>query len=110
MKSKTKLWLGGAALVALMAALVLLGLDRMGIGPNVGLPFGYYGKFNQVLGQIEGNPEFEVIRTTLHRDMELEDFYITVRTLDEREVRLRFEGADTRPISSLLQELKKVGM
>ena len=42
--------------------------------------------------------------------MELEDFYITVRTLDEREVRLRFEGADPRPISSLLQELKKVGM
>ena len=42
--------------------------------------------------------------------MELEDFYIMVRTLDGREVRLRFEGAETRPISSLLQELKNVGM
>lgn len=110
MKRKMKLWLGLATLAASLSILLLGGLSAIGFGPNLGLPFGYYGKFNQVLGQIEGNPELEVIRTTLHRDMELEDFYITVRTLDEREVRLRFEGADTRPISSLLQELKKVGM
>ena len=110
MKSKTKLWLGLATLVASLAILILVALSAIGFGPNLGLPFGYYGKFNRVLGQVEGNPEFEVIRTTLHRDMALEDFYITVRTQDEREVRLRFEGADTRPISSLLQELKNVGM
>ena len=92
-----KLWLGLATLLASLSILLLGALSAIGFGPNLGLPFGYYGKFNQVLGQIEGNPE-------------LEDFYITVRTLDEREVRLRFEGADTRPISSLLQELKNVGM
>ena len=110
MKKKTKLWLSLATLVASVSILLLVALSAIGLGPNLGLPFGYYGKFNQVLARVEGNPELKVIRTTLHQDNTLEDFYITVRTLDEREVRLRFEGADTRPISSLLQELKNVGM
>jgi len=108
MKSKTKLWLGGAALVALISVLALLGLERIGIGPNLGLPFGYYGKFNRVLAHVEANPELEVVRTTLHRDSALEDFYITVRTQEKREVRLRFEGAHTRPLSDLLQELENL--
>ena len=110
MKRKTKLWLGLATLVASLSILLLGALDRIGIGPNLGLPFGYYGRFNRILARIEANPELEVIRTTLHRDMALEDFYITVRTQDEREVRLRFEEAHTRPLSDLLKELKKVGM
>ena len=62
------------------------------------------------MARIEANPELEVVRTTLHRDTALEDFYITVRTRDGREVRLRFEEAHTRPFSQLLQELDKVGM
>ena len=95
----------GFILIRLLGA-----LDRIGIGPNLGLPFGYYGKFNQVLARVEGNPELEVIRTTLHRDSALEDFYISVRTQDKREVRLRFEEAHTRQLSDLLQELEKVGM
>ena len=110
MKSKTKFGLGLATLVASLFILILLALDCIGIGPNLGLPFGYYGQFNQVLARVEANLELEVIRTTLHRDMALEDFYITVRTQDEREVRLRFEEAQTRPLSDLLQELKKVAM
>ena len=93
-----------------MGVLSLLGLDLMGIGPNLGLPVGYYGRFNRVLARIQAGPDIEVIQTTLHRDQELEDFYITVRTQDERDVRLRFEEAHTRPFSELLQELKKVGM
>jgi hypothetical protein len=110
MNRKTKLWLGLATLVASLSILLLGALDRIGIGPNLGLPFGYYGQFNRVLARVEAKPELEVIRTTLHRDMALEDFYITVRTQDEREVRLRFEEAHTRSLSDLLQELKKVGM
>jgi hypothetical protein len=93
-----------------LAVLMLFGLDRMGLGPNVGLPFGYYGQFNQILARVEANPELEVIETTLHRDSALEDFYITVRTPEAHEVRLRFEEAHTRPLSELLEELKKVGM
>jgi hypothetical protein len=95
MKSKTKYWLGLAALVASLTILIFLALDRIGTGPNLGLPFGYYGQFNRVLAHIEADPELEVIRTTLHRDTTLEDFYITVRTRDKREVRLRFEEAHT---------------
>ena len=110
MNRKTKLWLGLATLGASLLILLLGALDRIGIGPNLGLPFGYYGQFNRVIARVEANPELEVIRTTTHRDMVLEDFYITVRTQDEREVRLRFEGAHTRSLSDLLQELEKVGM
>jgi hypothetical protein len=110
MRSKTRFWPGLATLFALLSILILSVLDRIGSGPNLGLPFGYYGQFNRVLARVEANPELEVIRTTLHRDMALEDFYITVRTPDEREVRLRFEEAQTRSLSDLLQELKKVGM
>ena len=110
MRWKTKLWLGPATLIASLSILSLLALDSVGIGPNLGLPFGYYGQFNRILARIEANPELEVTRTTLHRDMALEDFYITVRMQDEREVRLRFEEAHTRPLSDLLQELKQVGM
>ena len=110
MESKTKLWIGLATLVASLSILILLALDRIGMGPNLGLPVGYYGQFNRVLAHVEANTDLEVIRTTLHRDMALEDFYITVRTRDERVVRLRFEEAHTRPLSDLLQELKKVGM
>ena len=110
MKRKRNLWLGLATLVASLSILFFLAVDLIGIGPNLGLPFGYYGQFNRILARIEANPELEVIRTTLHRDMALEDFYITVRTQDEREVRLRFEEAHTRSFSELLQELKKVGM
>ena len=110
MTRNRKLWLGLATLVASLSILLLTALDRIGIGPNLGLPFGYYGQFNRVLARVEANPELEIIRTTLHRDMALEDFYITVRTQDEREVRLRFETADTRQLSDLYQELKKVDM
>ena len=110
MKSKTKFWLGLATLGASLSILILFSLGRIGIGPNLDLPFGYYGQFNRVLARVEANPELEVIQTTLHRDTALEDFYITVRTQDEREVRLRFEEAHTRSLSDLLQELKKVGM
>lgn len=110
MKSKTKFWLGLATLVASLTIVIFLALDRIGIGPNLGLPFGYYGKFNRVLAHIEADTELEAVRTTLHQDTTLEDFYITVRTQDERDVRLRFMGAHTRPLSDLLQELKKVDL
>ncbi len=84
--------------------------ELYGMGPNLGSPIGYYGRFNRILARIEANPELDVIRTTLHRDMSLEDFYITVRTQNKSEVRLRFEEAHTRPFSELLQELERVGM
>ena len=110
MKKKKKLLLGTATLVASLSILFFLAVDLIGFGPNLGLPFGYYGRFNRILARIEANPDLEVRRVDLHRDSTLEDFYITVRTPTDGEVLLRFEGASDRPFGELLQELKKVGM
>ncbi|MEZ6038531.1 MAG: hypothetical protein R3F29_13705 [Planctomycetota bacterium] len=98
------------ATLSLLTGMTLIGLDFMGVGPNLGLPVGYYGRFNGVLARIQAASEIEVIRTSLHRDLELEDFYILVRLPDRREVQLCFEGANTRPFSELLEELKKIGL
>ena len=113
MKTKRKLWPRVATLVAslsILAVLFFVACDLIGIGPNLGLPFGYHGRFNRVLARIEASPDVEVLRTTLHRDDALEDFYVTVRTQDGREVRLCFEEAHTRPFGELVQELEKVGL
>lgn len=99
----------GATLACLGVA-VLAGLDWIGIGPNLGLHFGYYGRFNRVMARIEANPGVQVVDTKLHRDMQLEDFYITVRMRDDRELRLRFEEAHTRPFPELELELEKAGL
>ena len=106
---KRRRWPRRALLVVTLSGMSLLILDLLGgFGPNLGLSIGYYGRFNRVLARIQASPDIEVFRTTLHRDDALEDFYITVRTQDEREVRLRFEEAHTRPFSELVQELKRV--
>lgn len=97
------------ATIALVAVVSLFALDVLGIGPNLGLPFGYYGRFNQVMSRIQAIPEVRILETSLHKDVELEDFHITVQTKDGREVRLSFAGANAKPLSDLLQELEKVG-
>lgn len=114
MNDNKKLWLGRAVLLGLtsvaLVVLLLVAADFMGVAPNLGLRFGYYGRLNRVLARVESNPQLEVLRVDLHRDMTLEDFYITVRTATDGDVRLRFEGADQRPFHELLEELAKVGM
>ena len=90
--------------------MLFLAVDLVGIGPNLGFPFGYYGRLNQILARVESNPDLEVRQVDMNRDIALEDFYITVRTPTGEDVRLRFEGASDRPFGELLQELKKVGM
>ena len=112
-KPNKKLWprlaLLGASL-SILTILILTAGDLMGLGPNLGFPFGYYGRFNRVLARIEASPDVEVLQTTLHRDLELEDFNVTVRTQDGREVSLTFAGAHERPFDELLEELEKVGI
>jgi len=113
MTEKRKLWPRVTALVvslSIVSAMLLYVGDAMGVGPNLGVPFGYYGRVNQIVSRIEANPELEVVRVDLHRDCTLEDFYITVRTETDGDVRLQFENADERPFDELLRELKKVGM
>ncbi|MEO0481587.1 MAG: hypothetical protein AAF196_19120 [Planctomycetota bacterium] len=108
-----KRWRGPVLLVAslsIASVLLLIGADRIGIGPNLGLHVGYFGRLNRVLDRLESNPNLEVRDVSLHYDTTLEDFYITVRTESDEDVRLIFEGASKRPFDELLLELKKVGM
>ena len=96
--------------LGLAATLALLVLDYLGCSPNLGLHYGYYGRLNRILTRIQENPEIEVVRTSLHRDTTLEDFYIIVRMPDDREVHLGFESANTKPFNELAEELKRIGL
>ncbi len=107
LRSRLTLLLASGAVVT---GAFLFGLSWTCFGPNLGLPFGYYGKLNQVVARIEANPGVEIVETLLHRDLTLEDFSITVRRGDEPEIELDFGGASERPMSELFQELEKVGL
>ena len=95
---------------AVVTVAVLFGLSWTCFGPNLGLPFGYYGKLNQVVARIEANPGVEIVETTLHKDLNLEDFWITVRRGDEPELQLDFSGASESSVSELYQELERAGL
>lgn len=108
LRSRLTLLLASCAVVT---GAVLLGVCVFTpLGPNLGLPFGYYGKLNQVVARIEANPGVEIVETLLHKDLTLEDFSITVRRGDEPAIELDFGGASERPMSELFQELEKVGL
>ena len=108
LRSRVTLLLASCAFVA---GAVLLGVCVFtGVGPNLGLPFGYYGKLNQVVARIEANPGVEIVQTLLHRDLTLEDFSITVRRGDEPEIDLDFGGASETPISELFEALEQAGL
>ena len=81
-----------------------------GVGPNLGLPFGYYGKLNQVMARIETNPGVEIVQTLLNKDVTLEDFSLTVRRGDEPAIDLDFGGASESSISELFEELERHGL
>lgn len=110
MKEKRRIGLGLAALATALLVLSFLAVDFLGIGPNLGVPFGYYGRFNRILSRVEAVPGLEVTQVLLHRDMTLEDFSITVQTPGEGEVQLHFEDASGRPFADLLGELQKIGL
>ena len=75
-----------------------------GIGPNLGFKFGYYGKLNTVLSEIINTKSVDVVEVGLHKDLTLEDFYITVEHRGQL-VKLEFENANIRTIDDLLIEL-----
>lgn len=100
---KRGLWL--ATLLVLLVQLAYLPRPR---GPNLGLPFGYFGKFNRITAEIESRPGVEIVDVALHRDLTLEDFWITVRLPDGQEVELAFPNANVRSFQDLAQELGRL--
>ena len=95
---------------ALIAALCLsamwIGLyESIGYYSNTGLPFGYYGKLNRVVNELEEIPGLEVVDIGLHKDTTLEDFWITIELGGVKE-ELAFEGASARSLADLYSEFR----
>lgn len=47
--------------------------------PNIGLPFGYYGRLNRTVSAIERVPGVTVQETIAHHDLDLEEITITAK-------------------------------
>jgi len=73
--------------------------------PNLGFPIGYYGKFNRIRSAIERRPAVQIVSIAMHRDLTLEDFWITVRRNDGSQVEIAFQNANIRSYEDLLKEL-----
>jgi hypothetical protein len=86
-----------------LALLGILGNLFLGIGGNFGLPFGYYGKLNQTLQELRRIPGVQVAGVGLHKDMTLEDFWITIE-IDGATEELEFLNANIRTIDDLSRE------
>ena len=78
----------------------MVALDRaIGFGPNFWGSFEYYENSVEYFSYIEDDNALEVIETTLHGDIELEDIHIMVRTKEGHEISLQFEEAHKRTIN-----------
>ena len=73
-------------------------------GPNLGLPFGYYGKVNRIVAEVEANG-LEILNVAMHRDWTIEDFWIRARTSDGSEIELDFRNANSRSFADLKASL-----
>ncbi|MHC4462841.1 MAG: hypothetical protein ACYS6W_03810 [Planctomycetota bacterium] len=57
---------------------------------NIGLPFGYYGKYNRVKYKLKSFPDIHIVGRYCHRDITLEDFGFVVKTKGGLHVMLDF--------------------
>ena len=104
---RTKARLVGTA--ALVLAVGSCGFLYFPVTHDLGLPFGYYGKVNRILGRISDCPHLEVVFVARHKDLTLEDFWVTVRDSDGVETELAFPNANMRCVPDLAEELRRVG-
>jgi hypothetical protein len=88
---RTRSWSSGIAFVV-SSAFVTFGL-AFGTFPNIGLPFGYYGKFNRIQGVLNACSAIKVIDSWQHRDLSLEDFGFTIQEPSGKPLELEFDGA-----------------
>lgn len=102
---RTRRALLGAGLIAVLFVTAMLIWMPPAVFPNLGFPFGYYGKFNRIRSAIEQRPGAEIVSIAMHRDLTLEDFWITVRKMDGQQVKIAFQNANIRSYEDLLKEL-----
>jgi hypothetical protein len=77
--------------------------------PNLGLPLGYYGKFNRVMHALSGCSGVSISHVGMHRDFALEDFWIDVRIPSGESRRLAFDNANIRSYADLESKLGAIG-
>ena len=95
-----------AVSLSFLAAIFLLLNLFLGLGPNFGWHFGYYGKLNSVLAVIQEMPEVHVEDVGLHKDVTLEDFQIVVIAEGNRHT-IYFDNANIRTVEDLSTEIDK---
>lgn len=86
-----------AAVVLLAVAACLFVSPISGILPNVGLPFGYYGKLNKVKAQLRSLPNVQILGVRGNYDITLEDFTFDLRIDGKYAASLYFREAPTNP-------------
>lgn len=100
-------WL--AALVVLLAAAACLFVSPLsGLLPNVGLPFGYYGKLNRVRARLQSLPNVEIVRIRGNYDITLEDFTFDLRIDGKHAVSLYFREAPANPTWELFDDAERL--
>jgi hypothetical protein len=60
----------------------------LGLHPNVGLPFGYYGELNRVMSRLRRIPNVEVLWVGVNYDVTVEEITIDMRIDGEYSARL----------------------
>lgn len=77
--------------VALVAFILFYTWDSK---QNRGFRFGYYGQYNTVRNALEDLPGVSIVGWGYNQDVTLEEFVFTVRTDEDREIKLWFNEAD----------------
>ena len=101
-------WRRASSIAFFGGILLLLSFASLPQSINVGLPFGYFGKFNRIRAAIESRGDAQIVGVRMHRDLRLEDFWIAVHTTDGRELELEFKDASIRSFESLSAELRRL--
>lgn len=87
-----------AAVVVLLAVTACMFVSPLsGILPDVGLPFGYYGKLNRVKARLRNLPNVEILGVRGNYDLTLEDFTLDLRIDGRQLASLYFREAPTTP-------------
>ncbi|HZW08974.1 MAG TPA: hypothetical protein VFF69_03645 [Phycisphaerales bacterium] len=109
-------WLGDRTAHRVLRALMMVGIAVLslwllaavflGLGPNLGLPFGYYGKLSRVVSRLESIPGVEVVDVATNHDVTLEDFLVVVSIHGTRRASIEFPDADAPVLLRIVHDWK----
>ena len=99
------IWYAVFAALLISTGLFLLSLTVF--GPNLGMPFGYYGKLNRIVSALDALPRVDVIDVRMNHDISLEDFSVDVLIDGEHRDSVYFPEADSQPIGNMLLQVER---